>query len=266
MKNYLILILVPLLLSADALDDGKRWWTHVQFLADDKLEGRNTGSEGHRKAAQYVADQFERAGLRPAGKSYLQTVPFQVQRIEEAKCSVEALRPNRDPETLKLGDDVILSARGEYAKSLEVEAVFADLQTVHPIRKRPKGEVQTYTGKGQAPMETEGVNISTEDYGAVMFRFKGGAKGTLHASQVTAGRKNCLRYEVAGAKCSVCRTTPTRHGRRSASPFSRGAFSCRRRASLAASPAILTASPQRSVRCFPRPEFPMPWNCGLPPR
>ncbi len=94
--------------------------------------------------------------------------------------------------------DLITSITG-----LEVEAVFADLQTVHPIRKRPKGEVQTYTGKTQAPMEHEPVPISTEDYGAVMFRFKGGARGTLHVSQVTAGRKNCLRYEIAGGKCSL---------------------------------------------------------------
>ena len=129
-KKYILFI--PLLLSAGALEDGKRWWTHVQFLADDKLEGRNTGSEGHKKAAQYVADQFERAGLRPAGKSYLQAVPFQVQRIEETKCSVEVIRPNQSPELLKLGDDVILSARGDYAKSLEVEAVFVGHGLVIP--------------------------------------------------------------------------------------------------------------------------------------
>ena len=131
MKNYL-LILFPLILSAGALEDGKRWWTHVQFLADDKLEGRNTGSEGHKLAAQYVASQFERAGLKPAGKTYLQTVPFQVQRIDETKCAVELIRPNQAPELLKLGDDVILSARGEYAKSLEVEAVFVGHGLVIP--------------------------------------------------------------------------------------------------------------------------------------
>ena len=132
MKPHLLLLSIPLLLSAGALEDGKRWWTHVQFLADDKLEGRNTGSEGHRKAAQYVADQFERAGLRPAGKSYLQTVPFHVQRIEEAKCLVEVIRPNQAPEPLKLGEDVILSTRGEYAKSLEVDAVFVGHGLVIP--------------------------------------------------------------------------------------------------------------------------------------
>ena len=29
--------------------DGNSWWAHVKFLADDSLEGRNTGSEGLRK-------------------------------------------------------------------------------------------------------------------------------------------------------------------------------------------------------------------------
>jgi len=128
----LVLLSIPLLLSAGALEDGKRWWTHVQFLADDKLEGRNTGSEGHRKAAQYVAEQFERAGLKPARKIYLQAVPFQVQQIDESKCSVEVLRPNQAAETLKLGDDVHLSTRGDYEKSLEVEAVFVGHGLVIP--------------------------------------------------------------------------------------------------------------------------------------
>jgi predicted dehydrogenase len=86
---------------------------------------------------------------------------------------------------------------------LETEAVFADLKIVHPVRKRPRGEVLTYTGKGQPPVQTEPVNITTEDYGAVLFRFKNGARGTLHCSQVTAGRKNCLRYEISGAKCAL---------------------------------------------------------------
>jgi predicted dehydrogenase len=92
---------------------------------------------------------------------------------------------------------------------LEIEAVFADLKTVHPVRKRPKGEVQTYTGKLQAPVQTEPVNITTEDYGAVLFRFKGGARGTLYASQVTAGRKNCCRYEISGSKCALAWNSET---------------------------------------------------------
>ena len=47
--------------------EGHRWWSHIQALANDDMEGRNTGTEGHRKAAAYVAGEFERAGLKPAG-------------------------------------------------------------------------------------------------------------------------------------------------------------------------------------------------------
>ncbi|KKL27578.1 hypothetical protein LCGC14_2383760, partial [marine sediment metagenome] len=86
---------------------------------------------------------------------------------------------------------------------LAVAEVFADLRTVHEVRKRPKGEVETFTGKMGGPVETEPVDIVTEDYGCVMFRFAGGARGSLHVSQVTAGRKNCLRYEIAGSKCAL---------------------------------------------------------------
>ena len=50
-------------------------------LADDKLEGRNTGSAGHRKAAEYVAREFERAGLKPAGtEGYLPAGPADLPR------------------------------------------------------------------------------------------------------------------------------------------------------------------------------------------
>jgi predicted dehydrogenase len=47
---------------------------------------------------------------------------------------------------------------------------------------------------------TEPIEITTEDYGCVMLRFRGGARGCLWVSQITAGRKNCLRFEIAGSK------------------------------------------------------------------
>jgi predicted dehydrogenase len=83
---------------------------------------------------------------------------------------------------------------------LEVEAVCADLLTVHPVRRRPKGEVETFSGKLGKEADLEPVAITTEDYGGVLLRFRGGARGSLVVSQVTAGRKNSLRYELAGEK------------------------------------------------------------------
>lgn len=98
----------------------------------------------------------------------------------------------------------------QFITGLEVEAVCADLKTVHPIRQRPKGEVQTFKGNEETIIATEAVEITTEDYGAVMLRFQGGGRGMLWTSQVTAGRKNCLRFEIAGAKqaLSWCSEAP----------------------------------------------------------
>jgi predicted dehydrogenase len=82
---------------------------------------------------------------------------------------------------------------------LEIEAVCADLYTVFPVRKRPKGEVETFQAKGAAPEAVEPISITTEDYGCILLRFAGGTRGCVHVSQVTAGRKNCLRFELAGS-------------------------------------------------------------------
>jgi len=86
---------------------------------------------------------------------------------------------------------------------LKVVAVCADLKIVHPIRKRPKGEVETFSGKVEPIKATEDVKITTEDCGTVLLRFENGAKGNLWVSQVTAGRKNCLRFEISGSKKAV---------------------------------------------------------------
>ncbi len=43
---------------------------HIEFLADDKLEGRRTGSEGEEKAMKYIMEQFKKAGLTPKGIEY----------------------------------------------------------------------------------------------------------------------------------------------------------------------------------------------------
>lgn len=86
---------------------------------------------------------------------------------------------------------------------LRVTAVFADLQTVHGVRKRPLGEVATFSGKVEQVAATEAVAIETEDHGSVLLRFENGARGSLWVSQVTAGRKNSLRYEIAGTEGAV---------------------------------------------------------------
>jgi hypothetical protein len=106
--------------------DGQRWWSHVLVLADDKLEGRNTGTPGHRKAAEYVAGEFERAGLKPAGTDgYFQPVRLISREIDEAHSSLVLVRDSGKEEPLVLGTDAILSSRVEPSPELEAEMVFA---------------------------------------------------------------------------------------------------------------------------------------------
>ena len=52
--------------------------TRLDLISDDSMMGRESGSEGDYKTAAYVAAEFRRLGLEPAGENgtYFQTVPF----------------------------------------------------------------------------------------------------------------------------------------------------------------------------------------------
>jgi Zn-dependent M28 family amino/carboxypeptidase len=104
--------------------DGKSWWAHVQVLADDNMEGRDTGSEGHRKAAAYVAEQFKKSGLKPAGTDgYFQPVQFNSRKIDEKNSSLTLVRNGVD-EPLTLGEDANFSMRIDPAPEVAAELVF----------------------------------------------------------------------------------------------------------------------------------------------
>jgi len=92
-----------------------------------------------------------------------------------------------------------------FISGLEIESVMADLRTVHPIRQSPPdGSVETFTGSAGAPTGARRpVAIKTDDYGAVLLRFRGGARGVCSFSQVSAGRKNCIRFELSGSRRSL---------------------------------------------------------------
>ena len=111
-------------LAADAQTTAERWWQHVQFLADDRLEGRNTGSEGHRLATQYAADQFSAIGLQPAGtRGWLQPVPFETRQIDESGSSLALWSQGKETK-LTLGKEAFISLRSDPAPSVRAPLVF----------------------------------------------------------------------------------------------------------------------------------------------
>jgi Zn-dependent M28 family amino/carboxypeptidase len=104
---------------------GKVWWSHVQVLADDSMQGRLTGSPEYMKAAQYVVGQFKSFGLEPAGVNggFFQPVHFEVQRVIASKSSL-TLVTNGQPQPLTLGVDAVLSSRSTEPSNLEAPLVF----------------------------------------------------------------------------------------------------------------------------------------------
>jgi predicted dehydrogenase len=86
----------------------------------------------------------------------------------------------------------------QFVTGMRVHSLLADLATAIPVRQRPAGEVETFAGT--ADVEREETEMTTEDLAHILLRFDAGARGSLVVSQVSAGRKNSLRFEVDGSQ------------------------------------------------------------------
>ncbi|HVN18547.1 MAG TPA: Gfo/Idh/MocA family oxidoreductase [Dongiaceae bacterium] len=91
----------------------------------------------------------------------------------------------------------------EHVTGLRLTSLCADLQTFHTTRKQPKHSVETFANKLMGPEDFIETPVTTEDFGAVLFRMGDRTRGSMTASQVSAGRKNGLRIEIYGTKSSV---------------------------------------------------------------
>jgi predicted dehydrogenase len=86
----------------------------------------------------------------------------------------------------------------QFVTGRRIEAVMADLTTFIPVRKQPTGPVETFSGA--AAGETVDTPMETEDAAGILLRLSGGARGVLTVSQVSAGRKNRLSWEIDGSE------------------------------------------------------------------
>lgn len=91
----------------------------------------------------------------------------------------------------------------QYVTGKKIVEVFADLATVIPVRKKPSSAPETFGGQASKEVEYEDVPINTEDYASVLIRFEDGSRGVFTVSQVSAGRKNRLSFEVNGSRHSA---------------------------------------------------------------
>jgi len=128
LKKLVLLLIVARTLSGVSQTsnsfDGHTWWDHVKVLADDNMEGRDTGSPGLRKAEAYVVDELKKFGVQPAGKDgYYQPVQFVSRQIIESESAAALIRDGK-VEPLTLGDDIIFNTRVDLAPEVEAPLVF----------------------------------------------------------------------------------------------------------------------------------------------
>jgi Zn-dependent M28 family amino/carboxypeptidase len=101
---------------------------HIQFLANDLLEGRGTGTRGYRIAANYVAAQFGAIGLETS----FQEVPLR-ETVPSAQSSVTLLRDGAEPVTLRAFEQFVTQGNAlKDDETVEAPVVFAGFGVTAP--------------------------------------------------------------------------------------------------------------------------------------
>lgn len=91
-----------------------------------------------------------------------------------------------------------------------ISEVFADLHTFITRRQRPVGEVETFSAHGVGDVARMETAMDSDDAAGLLLRFESGARGVGTISQVSAGRKNAMSWEIDGAESSIswCQENP----------------------------------------------------------
>jgi predicted dehydrogenase len=88
-----------------------------------------------------------------------------------------------------------------FITGLKVQSVMADLSTFVKVRQKPVGEVETFSQ--ERARDTVPVEMSTDDAALLLLRYANGARGCVAISQVSAGRKNSVQWEVDGTTAAA---------------------------------------------------------------
>jgi hypothetical protein len=122
---------------AEAGIDAAGLAAHVRFLSDDLLGGRGAGSTGYEIAARYVAAQFERLGLRPAGPDGSWFQPFEVVGITTRVPASARVRGPEGGLDLTAGEDLVVVAgrQASHAGVEDAEIVFVGYGITAPEQR-----------------------------------------------------------------------------------------------------------------------------------
>ncbi len=91
----------------------------------------------------------------------------------------------------------------QHLTGLNITSVCADLATFHKTRRKPKGSVETFTGKKAGEADTDTFQVDSDDFAAVLLHLGDRARGAYTVSQMSAGRKNRFFIEIYGTKAGL---------------------------------------------------------------
>lgn len=105
--------------------DTRAWWAITAHLSSDAMEGRDTGSPGHARAARWVAGRFAAAGLKPAGtQGYLQPIALHEVKVEPEGTSFSVWRGDRSSTPLRFLHQISVRATEALPATLEAPMSF----------------------------------------------------------------------------------------------------------------------------------------------
>jgi hypothetical protein len=196
-KPVLLLFGAAALFAADYVAEGDLWWAHIQFLADDKLQGRDVGADGYREAVKYVAGKMETYGLKPAGTDgYLQNVKFETRQVVDDQTTLAIIREGTS--ILLEQGDATLNARADLAPAVEAPMVFVGYGLRIPEAKYDElagidlhGKIAVYVN---APGPVEATGPVKSHFGSATERwntFK--AAGAIGNASITLPRPGAAR-------------------------------------------------------------------------
>jgi hypothetical protein len=106
--------------------DTLAWWHTTEALSNDRMEGRDTGSQAYQRAADYVAARFKAAGLVPAGEngSYFQMVPMHEVAVTPEGTSFTLIARDGTSTDIEFLQRIIISPMKGLSASLEAPLTF----------------------------------------------------------------------------------------------------------------------------------------------
>lgn len=129
---------MTLLAQQKPMAETASWWAQTTVLANDGMEGRDTGTAAYERAAKYVAEQFAAAVLKPAGEggTFFQRVPMHQVDLDadRSSISIEALDDSKNSARFGLLGEMTVAPRAGMTEERTLELTFVGYDRRIPQR------------------------------------------------------------------------------------------------------------------------------------